>query len=290
MHKRRVQGSSRKTRSSDQVVQPTSKCLRFLGVSLSGGKSDKACLAVIEYYPEGKKVFLSKMLEKIKTEEFISADLKIHEIIHQYGDEIERIAFDVPLTLPKCLICSLKCPGYEVCDEEEIKYIRHIYHQETDKKKPKKMYTPYTQRCIEAYLSVVHPELEVQHAMGANMAPMTARARYILRRIKQAVLEVFPKLSVWRLGQELKVNKTYLRTYRNSVGGNEARQAFLSAMADKAHIFFYQQDLRSMTENYHAFEAFICAYTAYLEFQGQAEARPKDFPKQEKWITAPAEK
>jgi hypothetical protein len=290
MHKRRVQSSSRKTRGPNKVVQPTSKCIRFLGVSLSGGKSDKACLAVVEYYPEGKKIFLSKMLEKIKTEEFISADLKIHEIIQQYGSDIEKIAFDVPLSLPKCLTCVLKCPGYEVCEEEEIKYIRNLYHQETDKKKPKKMYTPYTQRCVEAYLSVSYPDLEVQHAMGANMAPMTARAHFIQKRIKQALLEVFPKLAVLRLGQELKVNKSHAKVYRNSVGGNEARHILLSALADKAGIFFYQQDLKSMTENYHAFEAFICAYTAYLEFNGESETRPKDFPEKEQWITVPAEK
>ena len=31
---------------------------RFGGVSISGGRSDKACLTVIEYYPDQKRIFI----------------------------------------------------------------------------------------------------------------------------------------------------------------------------------------------------------------------------------------
>ena len=46
----------------------------FLGLSLAGGKTDKSCLAVLEYFPEQKKVFLTKLHEKIKNEEALSSD------------------------------------------------------------------------------------------------------------------------------------------------------------------------------------------------------------------------
>jgi hypothetical protein len=100
-------------------------------------------------------------------------------------------------------------------------------------------------------------------------------------------LEVLPKLSVWRLGQILKVNKTHLKVYRNSIGGEEARTAILKSMGERWSIFFYQQDLKSMEENFHAFDAFICAYTAYLHHQGETEPRPVGFPSQENFIEIP---
>jgi len=280
MRKARIQSYENKTRGSAHLK-------RFLGVSLSGGKADKACLAVIEFYPEQNKIFLFEILEKIKTEEFISADSKIHEIIHQYGKHVESVAFDSPLSLPKCLTCHLKCPGYETCEQPEIIYMRDLYQKNRDKKKPKKMYTPYTQRCVEALLSEREPDLDVQHALGANHAPMTARAHFICRRLKVKTIEVFPKLTVWRLGQELKVNKSNLKIYRNSVGGEQARSIFLQAMIEKLGIFIYQQDFKIMVDNFHAFDAFISAYTGLLKYLKKTELRPKDFPESELWIEFP---
>lgn len=287
MRKRRVQGSSRKTRSTTKLAKTTAQYRRFIGVSLSGGKSDKACIAAIEYFPEHGKIFLSKLFEKVKAEEFISADLKIHEILSQNKDRAEIVAFDVPLSLPKCLTCQLVCPGYEICKEPEITYIRKLYQSNLVKKKPKKMYTPYTQRCADTYLAIQEPELDVQHALGANLAPMTARAHFIVRRLKMTVIEVHPKLSVWKIGQLLKVNKSQLKIYKNSIGGAEAREIFLRHIVEISKVFIYQQDLRLMIENFHAFDAFICAYTAFLKATGQTESPPMDYPKGEIWITIP---
>lgn len=279
MRKKRVQSASRKASAST--------CLRFVGVSLSGGKSDRACVSIIDYYPDQGKIFLSKLIEKIKAEEFISADLKIHEIITQYQDQIKSVAFDVPLSLPKCITCKLQCPGYETCSEKEIKYIRNLYQKNDSKKKPKKMYTPYTQRCVEAYLASSEDEVDIQHALGSNLAPLAARGLFISRRLKLKSLEVNPKLSVWRLGQALRVNKTHLKVYRNSVGGEEARTAFLHLMSEKWSVFFYQQDFKILADNFHAFDSFICAYTAYLNHQAETEKPPVGFPAAERFIEIP---
>lgn len=283
MRKKRIQSHGRKASSASSLEEVR----RFIGVSLSGGKADKACIAVLEFYSEQKKIFLTKLHERIKSEEHISADLKIHEIINQYGNKVESVAFDIPLSLPKCMTCHLKCPGYEVCEEPEIEYIRKLYKEDQRKSKPKKIYTPYTQRCVEAYLADLEPDLDVQHALGANMAPMTARAHFIKRRMKNKLIEVFPKLTVWRLGLELKVNKSNLKIYRNSVGGDESRSILLDAMMDEYKVFIYQQDLKSMVENFHAFDAFISAFTGYLKFLKKTESAPKNFPESELWIEFP---
>ncbi len=289
MSKGRLQSPQRKTRRSQDVKPPASHFSRFIGVSLSGGKADKACIAVVEYYPEHKKVFLSRLFEKIKSEPGdTSADLKIHQILSQYENETVSVAFDVPLQLPECVTCVQKCPGYEVCNVSSIKWLREHYERTNLKKKPKKIFTPYTQRCAETYLAEELEEpFELHHPLGSNLAPLTARARFIARRLKMNFIEVIPKLSIWRLGLQLKVNKSHLRFHRHAVDSDESRRAILQAMAEKLGVFIYQQDLKAMIDNNHAFEAFISAYTGFLAGQKLTEKRPAEFPKSESWIEFP---
>jgi hypothetical protein len=276
--------TSRKTAAAGSKLKP----VRFLGISLSGGKSDKACVAVVEYFPDHKKIFLARLLEKVRSEEFISADLKILEFVHQFNDDVESIAFDVPLTLPVCLQCPVKCKGYETCTLPENVWMREFYAGINRQKKPKKMFTPYTQRCVEAYIAHgLEIPFEIHHALGSNLAPLTARAQYLVRRIKSPTLEVYPKLSVWRLGQSLKVAKSHLKFHKHSIGGDESRKVILQALTERQGVFIYQQDLKGMIENNHAFEAFICAYTAFLKFQRATEPRPPGFPRNSAWIEFP---
>lgn len=286
MSKGRLQSSRRKTRRSTEHL---TKLHRFIGVSLSGGKSDKACIAVVEYYPDHNKVFLARLFEKIKSEPpLLSADYKVYEILSQYEGEAELVAFDVPLSLPKCLRCDLVCPGYETCSEPEIKWFRNFYEHFNKNKKPKRFFTPYTQRCAETYLSVeLEEKFDIPHALGSNLAPLTARALFLSRRLKMRSIEVFSKLSIWRIGQHLKVNKSQLRSHKHTVKGEESRKAFLTSLSERMGVFIYQQDLRHLIENNHAFEAFIGAYTGYLSFIGKTEKRPSDFPKDEVWIDFP---
>lgn len=309
MSKSRLSNSGRKTRRTSTVKtagksvaksaskakpvnksasKPDSECIRFAGISLSGGKSDKASVAILEYYPVQKKLFLARLIEKIKAEEYISADLKIHEMISQYKNSLELVAFDVPLSLPKCLVCEKKCPGYETCDEPEIVYIRNLYQGDVDKRKPRKIFTPYMQRCSEAYLAANwSDDLDIQPAMGANQAPLTARGLFINRRLHLPVIEVSPRVSVFVIGTQLKVNKTHLKVYRNSVGGEEARKIILESLSEKWGLFLYQQDQKSMIENLYSFEALISALTAYLSYAGKTVTKPSEFPKNEQWVEVP---
>ncbi len=150
------------------------------------------------------------------------------------------------------------------------------------------MFTPYTQRCVEAYVSHgLEENFEIHHALGSNLAPLAVRAHFILRRLDLPSIEVFPKLSVWRIGNSLKVAKSHLRFHKHAVGGDESRAQFLQSLSEKKEVFIYQQDMKSMVENNHAFEAFICAYTAYFKFMGQTEKRPTDFPDEAAWIEFP---
>ncbi|MGZ3770787.1 MAG: DUF429 domain-containing protein [Bdellovibrio sp.] len=303
MRKSRLSGDGRKTRRSTvkkkikkkASPKPVSEASsyagdvhRFIGLSLGGGKTDKACLAVMEYYPKHKKVFLSRLVERIKSDEENSADHKIHEIIAEYKNEIESVAFDVPFHTPYCINCTATCPGIESCPEEHVKWMWEYTRKQNKKKKPKKLFTSYTQRCVELYLSTELEEpFQLQDAMGANTAPLLARAMYIKRRLHVPCIEVFPKLSVWRVGRSLNVMKSHLRFHKHAVGGDESRREILNALSTNNVVFVYEQDVKLMIENNHAFEAFICGLTAFLKFKDMTQERPEGFPKREDWVEFP---
>lgn len=262
--------------------------VRFVGISLAGGKSDKACVAVLEYYPDNKKLFLSRLFEKIKSDEQISADLKIHELIEQNTQTAQFVAFDVPWRMPNCLSCEKKCPGYENCHEPHIEWMWHHHREKIQKKRPKKLFTPYTQRAIEMHLQTELEEpFNMHHAMGSNSAPLLARAAFLKRRITAQCIEVFPKLTLWRLGPTLQMMKSHLKGHRAAFGGDESREQFLHSLNENNIAFLYNQDMRHMIENSHAFEAFLCGFTAFLKYKGLTEKRPKNFPKNEDWIEFP---
>lgn len=265
---------------------------RFIGLSLSGGKNDKACIAVIEYFPKYHKIFLTKIYDKITGEPSYSADQRINDILSSYKDSIESIAVDAPFQLPLCLDCKLVCPGYEDCGEEHVAWMRKQIQKKQKKKKVKKAFTPYTQKSVEF---IVNDDLEenfqLSHSLGANLAPLVARCVFLKRRFSEAKwIEVFPKLSIWRIGRSMNVSKSDLRFHRHAVSGNEVRETILEELVEHKLAFVYDQDKKIMVQNNHAFEAFICALTGFLKYFDQTEERPKDFPAKESWIDFPSEK
>ncbi len=264
---------------------------QFIGISLSGGKADRAVVCVLEYFHSQKRLFLTKVLDRLKTEEAISADLKIHEVLMQYKKPNAFFGFDVPLKLPVCMRCELKCPGYELCEVSEVKWLNTFHKAMNKGKKPKKMPTPYTQRAFDSYLSHgLEISFEVSHALGANAAPLLARAHFISRRLNVEFSEVNTRVAVWRIGNRLKLNKSNLKNHRNSVGGEQSRQLFLSGLIKSECLFLYQQDQKILSESYHAFDAFIVALTLFEKHLNQVELRPDAFPKDADWGLIPKTK
>ncbi len=291
MSSTRIRSTQRKSgplkRGSGKGAAPL-KLHRFFGVSLGGGKTDKTCLSVIEYYPVQKKIFLSRLYDKVRSEGEVSADLQIHKIITDCPPPVESVTFDVPLQLPKCLQCPLKCPGIEDCQEPEVQWMWKHYRENANKKKPQKLFTPYTERCVEQYLQTELEEpFHLPHALGSNLAPLTARAQYIIRRLKFPVIEAFPKLSLWRIGNSLNLPKSHLRFHRHWEGGAESRRLVLNKMLDKNLAFIYTEDFKTLVDSPQAFDSFICALTGLLSYMGHTEPRPKGFPRKESWIEIP---
>lgn len=163
-------------------------------------------------------------------------------------------------------------------------------HKKIRKAKPRsKLFTPYTQRAAEMYVaSEIGESVTPQEALGANIAPLAARTHFLLRRLpKVNAIEVFPKLSVLRIGQNLKMNRSHLLFYNHQVDGEESRQTFLQNLVKRDLVFIYQQDFLKLIDNLDSFDAFICAFTGFLKFKDQCEKPPKDFPLEDGWIEFP---
>lgn len=267
------------------------KKVKFIGLALGGGKTDKTSYAIIEYFPEQKKIFLSSLVDKIKTQDTISADLILYNSLLPHVKDAKYLAVNAALTLPKCIRCKLPCPGYENCNEPEIEWLWKHYKNNLKRTKPRKLFTPYTERCAERLIATELEEaFQPSHALGANMAPLFARAHFLVRRLKVKTIEVHPKLSLWRIGRSLGIRKSHLRFSTHSASGTDSRRAIFESLIEKDIAFIYEQDKRLMVENPNAFEAFMCALTAVLKYQKQCETIPKDFPKKDGWIEIPNEK
>jgi Protein of unknown function (DUF429) len=262
---------------------------RFVGVSLGGGKTDKTSLAVLEFYPKQGKIFLSRLFDRIKSDEQLSADGHVHRLIEQCPPPLVNVAFDVPLQWPKCIRCTLVCPGFEVCKEPEIIWMWRHAREQRSGKRPRRGFTPYTERCVEQYLQTELEEaFHLSHAVGANMAPLTARSHYLMRRLKNVeFVEVFPKLSLWRIGNMLHLPKSQLRLHRHWEGGEASRRLLLQKMVDRNLTFIYDQDAKVLVDSPQAFDAFLCGLTGLLSHLGRCEPRPPGFPDGESWIQIP---
>ncbi len=264
--------------------------IRFLGLSLGGGKTDKASLAALDYYPQQRRLFLSKVIEKIKPEDELSGDTLLVQDLLSLQSRAVSLHTDVPFRLPSCILCSLPCPGHEACQEPHIRWMWAYENDQRRKKRPRKVFTPYTQRCIDLYLQTEYDEpFQTQHALGSNAAPLLARAIFLKKRIQMPWREVPTNAAVWRLGRGMQVMKSHLRSFRKSVGGEDARHAILEAFLERQTVFIYEQDRKILIRNHHAFEAFICSFVGFLEHKEAIEPRPANWPAYEDWPSIPKE-
>lgn len=262
----------------------------FAGISLSGGKNTKTAVSVLEYYPQNKRLFLRSIYDNFRSTKGKSSDHYLYQFFAKSEENFELLAVDAPLKLPKCMRCRLACPGYETCNEPEIRWMWKAHHRRGQKKKPNKIFTPYTERCSELFLAneLEEPFFPPQ-AMGANGAPRLARAHFLLRRLGLPAIEFYPKLTLWRVGCDLRVQKSYLRFHRHAIDSDESREFVLRQLIERKIAFIYAQDLGVMIEHPQAFDSFMGSLTAYLKFRGRTVKRPKGYPRSEAWIEFPEE-
>jgi hypothetical protein len=272
---------------------------RYLGIDLAGAKNQKTALAVLEYYPKENKVFLLDIYEKIVPAEGHTSDDALLELIEELKPGIARVGVNVPLDLPPCIPCSRKvCPLPTKCTVAEVKWMREITKRAVRADDPEVRaleFTPYTQRPIELWVRYnVLPKLpethrfEVDEALGGNKAPLTARMHYLKKHLtKVEFSEVWPKLSVAILAEQLGIQKRTITRYRQLEEGIHAREEIIEELARKHSLFIYERDVRKLAQNLASFDAFICAYTALLSDVELCTEMPAGFPPKAGWVRYP---
>ena len=264
------------------------KVIQFAGLCLGGGKGTKTSLCFLDYYVKENKIFLKTLHDSISEKDKISSDTLIVKSLERYKN-LKLLAVNAPLKMPKCISCRLTCPGHEKCNEPEIKWMWKWHKKRGKSKRPNKIFTPYTERSVEQFISTEIPAPIIpDHAFGSNRAPLMARVHYLKRRLKKTkFIEVLPKLTVWLTGLKMGFRKSKLPHYKDSLRGADIRESFLDQWSDQGLGFIYHRDFKLMVRDVYAFESFICAYTAYLEHTGQCQKPPRDFPKSSAWLSFP---
>ena len=190
------------------------------------------------------------------------------------------------------------------CTVPEVKWMRifqgrqgPVLKKNTSKRnaKIKETLTPYTQRPVELWLKgEVLPKLppkirfEIDETLGGNKAPLTARMHFLKFHLAQYEMhEVLPKLTVALLMPFLKLSNRTLAQYRQLDDGIQARETIIERMSENLDIFIYDRDLKKITQNLNAFDAFICAYTVLLFDRNECVAPPRGFPAQSGWVRYP---
>lgn len=91
------------------------------GMSLRGGRRDNFTFCLIEFFPDQNRWFLKSLLQ-VKDEEGVDGDEAIRAWIEEF--ELKEIVVDFPLSLPACHLCSLACPGLNLCPVPAVKKVR----------------------------------------------------------------------------------------------------------------------------------------------------------------------
>ncbi|MCB0421589.1 MAG: DUF429 domain-containing protein [Bdellovibrionales bacterium] len=272
------------------MKHPPLKSIKFIGLSLGGGKTTKSCLTVIEYFPLENKVFLRHLFENISRSQEMTSDEWLMETIKEVSKSSHSLYVNVPVQLPVCLRCRLKCPGVERCRQKEVQWLRDQYSEINKKLKPKRVLTPYTERCVDYFVThLLEEKFDPGHGLGSNLAPLTARWQFLQKQTSLPVIEVFTKAALWRIGRSLGVSKNLLRFHKHAIDGREARSKILDSLIKRDTAFLYVQDIRLMIDNSHAFDAFVCGMTGLLNYKKQCEPRPKNYPKLAQWMALPKE-
>jgi hypothetical protein len=295
---------------------------RYLGLELAGAKNSKTSLAALEYYPKEKKIFLLDIFDRIaahpETREgratsgpfalTTSGDEALLGLLKELTEDDPRtvtLGVNVPLVLPPALACSRKgCGKSASASTASAKWMREAHRKaerlsRTDDRLPRVTeYTTYTQRPVElwvryqvlSHLPGSH-RFEIDETLGGNKAPLTARMHFLLHHLsklgKLPVIEAWPKLTVALLAQTMELPRRVLEDYRQLETGVHAREQILEALAEAQDVFIYERDVRKLAGSLTAFDAFICAYTAYLSDTGRCTQPPKGFPVASGWVQYP---
>jgi len=97
--------------------------INVAGLSIGGGRKENFFFALLEFFPDSKRWFLTS-LHQVKESLGKDSDEVLQKWTHDY--ELKELILDFPLTLPPCHTCKLLCPGIKKCAEASVSHIRQV--------------------------------------------------------------------------------------------------------------------------------------------------------------------
>ncbi len=285
-----------------------SEARRYFGLELAGAKNQKTSIAIIEYYPKEKKIFLLDIFDKITPLDKQTGDQAVIELIQELtlnptSKSSLIMGVNVPLDLPPCIVCTQRtCPLPAHCIVPTVKWMKETsirasrtFPQETEKARKIRDFTPYTQRPIELWirhhvfpLLTEEEKFDIDETLGGNRGPLSARMHFLKRHLHSLTLiEVWPKLSTSLLASQLKLHKNIISSYRHLENGAHCREELIQQLSVQWELFIYERDMRKLSLNLTAFDAFICAFTALLSDRHLCAPPPPGFPSSAGWVHYP---
>jgi len=229
---------------------------RFIGLRLTGSKNPYTSISVLDYYDDEKKIFLSETLKDLNTKHKL--DTKLIEILKSLKNEnLTTVITNAPLSLPPCINCNLNiCYGVDACKDASVLELKKL-----DASNIK----PYTVRPEDIMLKQKFKNIEIQsEALGSNLAPLTARIRYISKNLSTyRFYETNINLILFNIIKDLNLPSQYILKYKNIIVGLRIRKSIIKSIEERDYIFMYDKDFEETQKNINLFEAFILAVSSF---------------------------
>ncbi len=255
---------------------------RSLGLELGGSRADRTALAVLDYSERTHRLILVEIDAQNGGIDDISPDEMLLENISSFRREsshLSGLAVHAPTSLP---------PFFD--PEHPRKSEAAWMERQREKIRPRpKPFLAYLQRPAEVWLRYFTPEkFQISDGLGANVAPLAARFRFLYDRMPKPTIEVYPRATMSRIVSSLGMPKHVYRSYTDLEKGLESREHFFDLLLKELpQIFVYEKDLELMILHLNCFHAFLAALTQHIVARGQDEAKPRGFPRDATWIHLP---
>jgi len=268
---------------------------RFLGLELSGPKNERSSLCVLDYSIKTHRLIVVDIETKLVGANQTAADEILISLVKQSLKDTHTfsgLACQAPLSLPpffKHFLEKKEGAHFSRTKDSETRWMDQIWKKTKPRPRP---FEPYLQRPSEIWLKYHCTEnFQLGDALGANLAPLTARMQFLKTRFPEPLFEVFPRATVTRIVSSLGLNKNITKDYSDLERGLQTREVFFEMLLKKfPQIFIYDKDLDSMITHLNCFHSFINAFTLFLESKDQCESRPKNFPQKSTWVEIPKKK
>ena len=251
---------------------------------MKGGRRDRFFFCLLEFFPEEKRWFLSKLIG-------LKDDSMILDWIQNFS--FSELIVDFPLNLPACHSCSLECPGLESCSEPSVVEIKkkiegllkestHSSLSRSFKRRLKKGFLPYWNRSLDFWIWSQYYDQLLQmfnfsfDSFGQTSLMIQSRFHYLRRHFPDHIHLWESSIPIILL-ELLKVKIICEKDIQNLSHLDkifESRFKVIKKIENSQNIFIYNSDLEILCQNSRAFDSFLLAVAGQNHLLGKSQELP----------------